>query len=118
MYIHAVPLSIDYICSHVVCPPPQSLRHMCRRMPAREDIEQIESFRLKMILRWVASFLALLVIVCSLVSPVPSGLFVNKSYNCFFFCFSRLLQIASFSGKMNALNEVCDMLLADPQMFN
>jgi len=43
----------------------KSLRHLCRRIPAREDIE---SFRLKMIL--------------------------------------RLLQIASFSGKMNALNEV------------
>ena len=28
----------------------KSLRHLCRRVPAREDIE---SFRLKMILRWV-----------------------------------------------------------------
>ncbi|XP_064393950.1 probable ubiquitin carboxyl-terminal hydrolase FAF-X [Halichondria panicea] len=43
----------------------KSLRHLCRRIPAREDIE---TFRLKMIL--------------------------------------RLLQIASFSGKMNALNEI------------
>lgn len=43
----------------------KSLRHLCRRVPAREDIE---SFRLKMIL--------------------------------------RLLQISSFSGKMNALNEI------------
>lgn len=33
----------------------QSLRHLCRRVPAREDIE---SFRLKMILRLVAKSLS------------------------------------------------------------
>ena len=46
----------------------QSLRHLCSIIPGRDDIE---TFRLKMIL--------------------------------------RLLQIPSFSGKMNALNEVINI---------
>ena len=48
-----------YICICGLHPPflLQSLRHLCRRVPAREDIE---SFRLKMILRLVGD------LVCSI----------------------------------------------------
>lgn len=118
----------------------QSLRHLCRRVPAREDIE---SFRLKMILRWVATwygdvslvhmtsegglhgvatcyayglgggYMGLLRAMHSTWPQRPRvGYMVllhamHSLWGHFFLLFFRLLQIASFSGKMNALNEVC-----------
>ena len=42
-----------YICTHISV---QSLRHLCRRVEGREDIE---SFRLKMILRYAYMYIFL-----------------------------------------------------------
>ena len=68
----------------LLCFKTQSLRHLCQRIPGREDIE---TFRLKMVLRY------------DYCSQHPSHCSEEIVY-------CRLLQISSFSGKMNALNEV------------
>ena len=91
----------------------QSLRHLCRRVEGREDIE---SFRLKMILRYIHVYIHVCIYymyVCIHGMRIISTIIICSNIcsndvcvQCILSFYFRLLQIASFSGKMNALNEV------------